>query len=131
MSIATETVPLFQAHWADRFTDTCTIIRTTGQTLNTTTGAYSAGTPTTVYSGACLVRPQAASSAQFGGEQVELRGYNVFVPYTVEGVLPDDVVTVTSTTDGELDGKTLIVHNVQSDTYNTRRLLECENNQGA
>lgn len=131
MSEASDTLPFFRTQWTARFNGTCTITRTTGQTLNTTTGVYEGGSTATRYSGGCLVRPQAAASVEYGGEQVELRMYAVFVPYSVTGVLVDDVVTIASTTDDELDGLTMIVRNVQVDEWNTRRRLECELNQGA
>jgi hypothetical protein len=130
MSEASDVLPFFRDRWATRFNGTCTITRTTGQTLNTTTGVYEGGSTATRYSGACLVRPQAAASAEYGGEQVELRNYTVFIPYTATMIVPDDIVTVTSTTDAELNGETLIVTNVQMDEWNTRRRLDCEHNQG-
>lgn len=130
MSVATDHLTFFRSDWATRFVDTCTIGRVTGRTLNTSTGVY---TPTVVsqYSGPCLVRPQAPASAQAGQELIEQRNYRVFLPYTVTAVKVDDVVTVTSIFDGVLNGKQLIVRNILADTYNTRRVLECEDNQGA
>jgi hypothetical protein len=131
MSEASDTLPFFRDQWTARFNGTCTITRVSGQTFNTTTGVYEGGSTATRYSGGCLVRPQAAASVEYGGQQVELRMYAVFIPYTVTGVVPDDIVTVTSTTDAELNGLEMVVRNIQVDEWNTRRRLECELNQGA
>jgi hypothetical protein len=130
MSIPTSVLGFFRTEWASRFTDTCVVNRVTGRTLNTSTGVY---TPTLAahYSGGCVVRPQSPSSAEAGQELVEQRGYLVVLPYDEADVRPDDIVTVTSTTDTQLNGKQLVVRNVRTDTYNSARKLDCEDNQGA
>lgn len=129
MSIATDTVPLFRTQWSNRMVDTCTIVRRSPGALNTTTGVY---TPTeaTQYTGACLVRPQSPTSVSAGQELVEKRDYLIMVPYTVTAVAVDDIVKVDSTRDGVLDIKELVVRNVRTDSLNTVRKLDCEDNQG-
>lgn len=130
MSIPTSLLPFFRTQWATRFTATCVINRVGLGAINTTTGVYTP-TNTPQYSGPCLVRPASPASVQIGEELVEQRNYLVVVPYDEEDVAVDDIVTVTSTNDGVLDGKTLVVRNVRADEYNTARKLDCEDNQGA
>jgi hypothetical protein len=128
VSIPSSLAPFFRDLWAERMVDTCVIRRISGQTLNTSTGAY-VTTYTTTYSGDCLARPKMASDATAGGLQHELRMYDVYVPHTVTNVEPDDEVVVTSG-DGWLSGRTLHVRNVEGDSYSHHRLLSCEDNQG-
>lgn len=129
MSIPTDTLSYFRGEWATRLTDSCVIRGSSGETLNTTTGEL---TPTwdTHYSGPCLVRPKSAMSVEAGELLVEQRGYLVVIPYDETDVGVDMEVVVTSNTDEQLDGKVLIVRNVRTDTYNTARKLDCEDNQG-
>lgn len=129
MSIPTSGLGFFRTQWADRFTDSCVVREVTGESLNTTTGVM---TPTygTHYSGPCLVRPQSGTSVEAGELLVEQRGYLVVIPYDETDVGVDMEVVVTSLTDAQLNGKTLIVRNVRTDTYNTARKLDCEDNQG-
>ena len=130
MSLPTSVATIFQTAWVSRMVDTCHIQRLTGTTLNTGTGVeaptYSdiygtSGTPS-----ACLVRPSSASDVDAGEQQTELRMYNVYIPHTETTVEPGDLVTITSTYDGQLTGSTFTVRNIQTDTYNHRRLLNCE-----
>ena len=130
MSIPTSVAPLFQTQWGLRMVDTCHIQREASTALNTTTGVE---TPTysDIYGTAgvpakCLVRPSSASDVDAGEQQTELRNYYVYIPYTVTTVQPGDQVTVTSTNDGMLDGSTFTVRNIQTDTYDHRRQLVCE-----
>lgn len=129
MSVATDTLALFRTQWADRLEDSCVIREITGTALNTTTGVITP-TYTQRYSGSCLVRPQSPSSAQVGEQLTEQRGYLVVIPYSETAIGVDMEVVVTSTTDAKLNGKVLIVRNVRTDTYNTARKLDCEDNQG-
>lgn len=132
MSALTDRIGFFRTRWADELADSCIVKRQTGSSFDSGTGQT---TPsyTTQYSGACLVRPvlrEEGRSADFGGQQTEYRRYSVFVPYDTDGLQPDDLVDVTSTRDGDLDGKQLVVRNVRTDTYNVVRELNCEDNQG-
>lgn len=108
--------------------DSVVLRRVTGQTFNTSTGGY-VNTYSTTYTGSALVRPKAAHDAQAGELQHELRSYDVYVPYTVTDVAPDDEAVVSST-DGFLDDRTLIVRNVEGDSYSHHRRVECEDVQG-
>lgn len=125
MSIPTSTLAFFRTEWATRFTDSCIVKRRTGSTLNQTTGVNEP-TYTTNYDGPCLVRPLSAAAEDAGQELVATRGYQVFIPYTEDDQLPEDLVDITSATDTFLTGKTIVVTNVHGDTYNTRRALICE-----
>lgn len=125
MSVATDHAAFFQAEWADRLVDSCVVKREASTSFSTTTGVYTP-TYTTVTSSACLVRPAAAGAVQSGEHQTELRMYQVFIPYTVTGPLPDDLVDVTSTNDAFLNGKQFVVRNIAGDTYNHVRRLDCE-----
>lgn len=125
MTTPVGTLAYFRTRWATRFTDSCIVKRETGTTLNPTTGVYE---PTFAnnYSGPCLVRPLSPADAQAGEELVATRGYSVFLPYTEDDQLPNDLVDVTSATDTFLTGKQFVVRNVHGDTYATRRQLVCE-----
>ena len=128
MSIPSLLAPFFRTQWLDRMVDSVVVRRITGQTLNTSTGAY-VNTYSTTYTGVALIRPKSSSDAEAGALQHELRGYDVYVPHTVTDVQPDDEAIVTST-DGFLDDRTLIVRNVEGDSYAHHRLLVCEDDQG-
>lgn len=126
MSEATDTLPFFRAQWAARLVDACVVKRDDGNpSFNESTGVYTRNFDTQ-YSGACLVRPLAASDADYGQELAELRAYSVFILYTETDPLPGDLVDITSATDSFLTGKQFTVKSVSGDTYNTRRQLLCE-----
>ena len=125
MSIPTSTLAFFRTQWALRYTDSCVVKRRTGTVLNQTTGVNEP-TYTTNYSGPCLVRPLSAAAVNAGQELVATRGYTVFIPYTEDDQLPEDLVDITSATDTFLTGKTIVVTNVEGDTYVTTRRLDCE-----
>ena len=125
MSVASDSLAFFRTQWTDRFVDTCVVKRITSTSFNDSTGVRTP-TYTTQYSGACLVRPLTPGSAEFGQELVELRGYTVFVPHDEGDPLPDDLVDITSTFDGFLNGKQFVVRNVAGDTYDTVRRLHCQ-----
>jgi hypothetical protein len=130
MSIVTDHVTgLFRTEWATRFVDTCDIVARSQGALNTTTGEY-APTEVSHYSGPCLARPMSPSSNEVGEEQIEQRDYLVVIPWDEVAVEIDDIVKMTSTFDGVLNGKELVVRNIRADTYNTARKLLCEDNQG-
>ena len=116
----------FRAGWAARLIDSCVIERATGESLNTTTGTRTVTWGTTVYSGACLVRSEQLTEGPAGERRLARGRYLVRIPYDQTGPRADDRVTVTSVTDPALDGRAFIVVNVRADTYNTVRILECE-----
>lgn len=125
MSIANDLATFFQDEWSNRMVDSCVVKRETSTSFSTTSGTYSP-TYSTISSTACLIRPASAGDEQAGERQAELRMYSVYIPYTVTGVEPDDLVDVTSTNDGFINGKQFVVRNIPGDTYNHRRKLECE-----
>lgn len=125
MSIPTSLASFFRTQWASRLVDSCVVKRETSTVFSTTSGTYTP-TYTTISSTACLVRPAAASDEQSGDRQAELKMYTVYVPYTVTGALPDDLVDITSTNDSFLNGKQFVVRNIEGDTYNHVRELQCE-----
>lgn len=131
MSIVTDHLTFFRTRWATRLVDTCTINRRAAGTLNTTTGVIAAGADAEQYSGVCLIRPASRSQKDYGQEQIGVVLYEVFVPYTVTGIEPDDqVVLGTVNYDAELQAETLRVVSVEGDSYNTIRRLVCAHNLG-
>lgn len=110
--------------------DTCTITRGSGsRTFNETTDQYETTAGTTVYSGACRVKPSVLSgntTVQAGEREVALWPFTVSVPFTADDVELNDTVTVTASLDSSLVGKTLRVRSVARGTYVTARRLDCE-----
>ncbi len=135
MSVFRTGVAFFQTQWNNVLDDTCTI-RSVAQgtgTYNKTTNTYD-GTASTIYSGACLVRPVGATDTDHGQEQVELVDYNVFVPSDTIGLEPRQQITVdtigTPTLSPLLAGQVLTVHEVEADSFNARVRLGCVLNRG-
>lgn len=114
--------------------DACTITRTGSPgAFDETTGAYGAGTPTTLYTGKCRVRPRdnADRIEQAGEQQVSFWPFIVSVPMSVQGVQVDDLVTITaSELDADLVGTVLRVKQVLQGTHITARRLSCDVNAG-
>lgn len=106
--------------------DTCTVTRPGAATLNETTGVVTRAT-TTVYTGACRVKPDAApSESQSGEREVVVRRFIVSIPTSETDVAVDDVVTVTaSELDPALVGATLTVAGVIVGSHVTARRLVC------
>lgn len=129
MSVASDTLAYFRTEWAKRFVDSCIVKRETSASFSASTGVTTP-TYTNQYSGSCLVRPMSATGASFGEQRTEARRYMVFIPYDENEPQVGDLVDVTSTRDGILNGKQLVVRNVGTDSYNTRRILDCEDEQG-
>jgi hypothetical protein len=125
VSVPTEVLPYFQGLWAERMVDSCVVKEPAGPgVFDPDTGLITPGYAT-IYDGACLIRPAAAGSATFGEERVATFEYTVFVPHTVEGIEPGQLVDVSSTHDPELDGRQLVIDNVSRDSYVTIRRLAC------
>lgn len=112
--------------------DACTITRTVaGTTFDETTGAYTGGSSTAVYSGKCRVKPRdnADRVVQFGEEAVSFWPFIVSVPMSVTTIELDDMVTITaSALDPALAGLSLRVREVLSGSHLTARRLSCEEN---
>ena len=106
--------------------DTCTVTRPGAATVNETTGVVTRAT-TTVYTGTCRVKPDAApSESQSGEREVVVRRFIVSIPTSETGVEVDDIVTVTaSELDPALVGRTLTVAGVIVGSHVTARRLVC------
>lgn len=135
MSIASDTVALFRSEWDSRFIDTISVdAPDSGGTLNTTTLKYDGATPgANRYSGGALVRiPTGGVREEETQESRTKVAVDVYVPYSVINVEPDDVVTVSASLyEPELVGASIVVRSVEADSYNTRRLLRCELDLGS
>lgn len=125
-----------RAEWLTVMDDTCTIrTNTQGQgTYSKITRTYDA-TPSVVYTGQCLVRERGHSSADYGEAQQELVEYDLYLPGTVTGLVPDLQVTVDSINSDlvptDLQGQVLTVLEVGLDTWNARIRLGCKLSRGA
>lgn len=110
------------------FADTCSIRRQTGTMFDEETG-QTVPTFTSVYEGECLTRPLGAAEQVAGEQQVNLRGYSVFLPWDQTEPRSGDQIVVVASHDGYLNGRVLDVLNVAADTINYWRRLDCEENQ--
>lgn len=111
--------------------ETCTITRADSADIDPVTGVYS-GTPTTVYSGACRIRQYSNSQdavVMIGDLDETLGRYILTVPASATGVAIDDVVTISSTTDDDLDGRTFYVSHIPKQSWLTDRRLMIEDRQ--
>lgn len=127
-------LPRLRAEAESMMVDTCAITRATaGSTFNETTGAYTGGSTTTVYTGACRVKPRdnADRVVQYGQEAVSFWPFIVSVPMSATGISLNDIVTVTaSALDASLVGMVLRVREVLQGSHLTARRLACERNVG-
>jgi len=121
VSIASDTVPTFRAQWASRFVDEGTLNRTTVPgAFNSSTGQYGAGTVVPIFSGACLIRPESRSTADFGEKEADVERYSIMVPHTAIGARPGDRFTVdASVYDPDLVGAVLVLREIIEDSYLT------------
>lgn len=134
MSVFRDAVAALTTQWLAAMDDTVTI-RTNAAgtgTYNPVTRTYD-GTASVIYTGQALVRPRGAAATEYGQAQIETIDYDVYVPGTVTGVIPDHQVTVdaTGTTSPELEGGVLTVREIEADTFNARLRLGCEMNRGS
>jgi hypothetical protein len=134
MSVARDTVGFFRTEWAKRFTaaqsagDEATIKESTGSTFNETTKRTD-HTYTNRYVGPYIWRDAGGRDLEYGEQESEIRKGLLHVPYSVNGIAPGMLVDLTSSTDADLDGLQVVIRQVRKDTYNTVRVLECEENQ--
>lgn len=103
------------------FVDSCTVTR---YTVAESDGELSES-GTQLYSGGCRVRPLRGSEIEVAGQETDLHMYRVLLPYNTDGVKPGDVVAVTSSTDGDLDGAELVVDSVRASSSSVARRLIC------
>lgn len=104
--------------------DTCTINRpATGGTLNTATGQWTPSSATEIYDGACRIRPvtSADQSVVFGDEQITRQRYVGTFPHDITRLRIDDVVTVTDSSDPDIDQRTFRVVVVSSGSFHIDR----------
>jgi hypothetical protein len=109
-------------------TDTCTITRAGGRSLNTTTGVTTY-TSSEVYSGACRLRPRDVQDriVDHGGEQVSVGSHVLSLPITVTTVEPGDTVALgTSVYDGDLSGRTFTVVGVLAGSQVSARRISVQ-----
>lgn len=105
--------------------DTCTVERKFGApVLNETTGLLEQAW-TTVYTGACRVKPRSASETEWGEREVTLHSYVAVLPWdTPVEVQREDRLTVTASDDAWLIGRHLEVLAISlAGTATARRLL--------
>jgi hypothetical protein len=120
--------------YADLLNDTCQVIRRSGGTWNDTTGTYGPGTDASIYTGPCRVDSiSGAARVRLGEEAVIQSGYWVFLPPDSDDAMPEDVVIVTASEDGNMVGRELTVKkndaNYSPNTANAMRALLCEDFQ--
>ena len=100
----------------DRLTGRCTVTR--GDWPETVTVDTDVG---------CVVRPsqQARTEVSSGGEQVSLHVYDVRVPWGLD-VERGDVLTVDSSRDPQMVGRSLTVIEVTADEWAATRMVVCQ-----
>ena len=124
----------FAADWLAALDDTVTVrTNAAGQGVYDPVLRTYAGTGTVVYTGVALVRPTTARRTEYGGAQVELVDYDVYLPAGTTGLAPDQQLTVdtTGTASPLLAGQVMTVHVIEADTFNARIRLGCTLNRGA
>lgn len=108
--------------------DTGTVTRSTPGTTNTTTGDYTPGTPTAVYTGPVHFRVPDSIETDIiaGDEQVSYQRYVAVVPSTAVGFKVDDIFTLTVSTAAALVGVPMRVTFVTGGTINLGYRLALE-----
>jgi hypothetical protein len=93
--------------------DACTITRLAAPTLNRTTSVLTPGAGTSLYSGACRVKPQRVPRNEQAGERLEVVArYELALPFSAlpAGALQvGDRVTITASGDPRLIGQRMAV----------------------
>jgi hypothetical protein len=103
--------------------DTCTIA---SQATTYVDGSLTDDPTVTIYTGGCRVKPASDETLQIADGQFDAYAYTVTVPHDVDGVKPGDIITVTATTDGDLNGAVLVVTGVpRRSTFSILRRLAC------
>lgn len=103
------------------FRDACTITR---YSVTESAGELSESA-TQLYSGVCLVRPLRGADVEVAGQEMDIHMYRVLVPYDTDGIRPGDVVAITDSSDGDLDGSKLVVDDVRASSTSVARRLMC------
>lgn len=125
-------LPDLQALLHSTLKDQCTITRLTAPTFNPGTGNLTPGTPTTIFTGPCLVVPRDTFQREdtVADDQTTLQAYNAVIPYDVTTVDDDDVFTVDQSDDPMLQGRVMRVMGVRMATEAVGRVLFLEDNLG-
>lgn len=93
--------------------DACTITRPGTPVLNRTTSHLTPGTPTTLYSGPCRVKPQRVPRNEEAGERLEVVArYELALPFAsvpAAELRVGDAVTITASGDPRLVGQVMAV----------------------
>lgn len=107
----------------DLMVDSCTITRAGAPALNRATSILTPGTPTTLYQGKCLVKPQRVPRNQQAGERLTvIARYEVALPFSslsADDLNVGDLVTVTASGDSRLVGKVFAVMAVDFGSHST------------
>lgn len=110
--------------------DACTITRAGASTLNRVTSVITPGAATTLYSGACRVKPQRVPRNQQAGERLTVVArYEVALPFSAlatDDLQVGDTVTITTSGDTRLVGKTFAVMAVDFGSHSTAWRLTVE-----
>jgi hypothetical protein len=108
------------------FPDTITIGPPgTGAAFNETRGQTETTTAALVYNGPARITavsfaPQPVAQAE---EQIPVRTYEIALPWATAGIKTSHIVTVTASTDGQLDGQVLQLSQVERDSHRFSRIL--------
>lgn len=114
----------FERRQRDLFRDTAVLERpSTAATLNPTTGVYDPNSPTTIYTGDCLIRGFAweGTDLESGGEEVRMRRYRVKFPVDTAALVGDIVRPTASTYDSSLVGRSFRITDVVRDGFQISR----------
>jgi len=106
--------------------DRCTITRPSGEpTLDVGTGYLTPAAPTTVYTGACRVRPRGSQELdiEVGDLHETLGPYVATLPHDMGDVRVDDYLTVTASLDAQLVGRSFQISHVGWSSWQIDRRL--------
>lgn len=117
-----------RARLATQFDDTIVFTRVAGTpTFNTTTGQYDT-TTTTVYDGACKIRPEArqGNDIEAGDTTVRRVDYRITLPADTPVKVGDEGTCTASLRDVGLVGRRFRVTDVLADSWQVGRVAICE-----
>jgi hypothetical protein len=124
-------VPTLRDKAIQQMIDQCVITREpTNSTFDPGSGLFNPGTVSTVYTGPCNVRSRDAYNRETNviDNSVTLQSYVGIIPWDVDGVEDDDILTPTVSDDPRLLGRPLRVIGVNVTTDNAARVLFLEDN---
>lgn len=113
--------------FADRYLgrDRCDAYRKTGVMFDAATGENQTIWSPLYSDLSCHIRPMSDADRTIGGDPVNVVRFKVILPWTVDGMLPDDILVVVTSADADLEGRSLIVESVEAATFLTRRVVQC------